>query len=126
MKIKGEIMVTQKADQRKSTRIPVQFDVNIVHEEDYLISFTRDISADGMFINTANPVSKGETVTVTFAIGIEKDISVSAKVVWVNIDGPEIDRGMGVQFVNVSKDMKKNILLLVNRIAILPDDAPIN
>lgn len=126
MKIKGEIMATQKADQRKSTRIPVQFDVNIVHEEDYLISFTRDISADGMFINTANPVSKGETVTVTFAIGIEKDISVSAKVVWVNIDGPEIDRGMGVQFVNVSKDMKKNILLLVNRIAILPDDAPIN
>ncbi|MBU4262369.1 MAG: PilZ domain-containing protein [Proteobacteria bacterium] len=113
-------------EKRKSNRIPVQFDVTILHEEDYLISFTRDISADGMFINTQTPLSKGEKITVGFTIGAEKAISVKAKIVWVNMEGPEVDRGMGVKFINVSPKMKKNILLLVNRIAILPDDALIN
>ncbi|MCB2183029.1 MAG: PilZ domain-containing protein [Desulfobulbaceae bacterium] len=119
-------MSSMTDDQRKSTRIPVQFDVSIVHDEDYLISFTRDISADGMFINTPTPVPSGENVSLSFAMGVGKEISVEARVVWVNLDGPEIDRGMGVKFVNVSPSTKKSILLLVNRIAILPDDAPIN
>ncbi len=119
-------MTTKHEEKRKSNRIPVQFDVNIVHDEDYLISFTRDISADGMFINTATPVAKGEMLSVAFAVGGEEPIKVDAKVVWMNVDGPEIDRGMGLQFANVSPETKKNILLLVNRIAILPDNAPIN
>lgn len=113
-------------EKRKCARIPVQFDVNVVHEEDYLISFTRDISADGMFINTTTPIEKGETITVSFALGAVKKISVKAKVIWVNMDGTEMDRGMGVQFVDVSRKVKKDILLMVNRIAILPEDAPIN
>ncbi|MFH1215313.1 MAG: PilZ domain-containing protein [Pseudomonadota bacterium] len=115
-------MENKKKEKRKSNRIPVQFDVTVLHEGDYLISFTRDISADGMFINTFTPVSKGEKVMIDFAIGLAKDIKVNAEVAWVNLDGPEIDRGMGVKFINVSPKMKKNILLLVNRIAILPDD----
>lgn len=119
-------MSKKHTDKRKSTRIPVQFDVNIIHDEDYLISFTRDISADGMFINTPNPVSKGEKISITFAMGVAKAISVEAKVVWVNLDGPEIDRGMGIKFINVGVKTKRNILMLVNRIAILPDDAPLN
>lgn len=119
-------MTKEQEEQRKSNRIPVQLDVNIVHDEDYLISFTRDISADGMFINTATPVAKGEMLSVAFTMGVEKEIAVDAKVVWMNVDGPEIDRGMGLQFINVPKETKKTILLLVNRIAILPDDAPIN
>lgn len=119
-------MTIQQEEKRKRNRVPVQLDVNIIHDEDYLISFTRDISADGMFINTATPVAKGETLTITFSLGAEKGISLEAKVVWMNVDGPEIDRGMGLQFFNVPEETKKTILLLVNRIAILPDDAPIN
>ncbi|MFZ5758895.1 MAG: PilZ domain-containing protein [Thermodesulfobacteriota bacterium] len=119
-------MTSNKKEKRKSTRIPVQFDVTVLHEGDYLISFTRDISADGMFINTARPVSRGERVLVDFAIGLSKEIKVSAEVAWVNLDGPEIDRGMGVKFVDVPPKTKKDILLLVNRIAILPDDSIIH
>ncbi len=119
-------MKNSNGNKRKSTRVAVQFDVNIVHDEDYLISFTRDISADGMFINTSTPFEKGEECKISFAIGAEKGITVAARVVWVNLDGPEIDKGMGVQFIDVSAATKKNILLLVNRIAILPDDAPVN
>jgi uncharacterized protein (TIGR02266 family) len=124
--LRGSDMSKKNEEKRKSTRIPVQFDVTILHDEDYLISFTRDISADGMFINTPTPLAKGEKITVGFSIGAEKAISVKAKIIWVNVDGPEIDRGMGVKFINVSPKTKKNILLLVNRIAILPDDAPVN
>jgi uncharacterized protein (TIGR02266 family) len=119
-------MTKGQEEKRKSNRVPVQLDVNIVHDEDYLISFTRDISADGMFINTASPVAKGEILTVAFSLGTEKEITLEAEVVWMNVNGPEIDRGMGLQFINISKEKKKTILLLVNRIAILPDDAPIN
>ncbi|MEW6290639.1 MAG: PilZ domain-containing protein [Thermodesulfobacteriota bacterium] len=119
-------MNKKNEEKRKSTRIPVQFDVTILHDEDYLISFTKDISADGMFINTPTPLAKGEKITVGFTIGAEKAISLKAKIIWVNMDGPDIDRGMGVKFINVSPKMKKNILLLVNRIAILPDDALVN
>ncbi|MBI4791885.1 MAG: PilZ domain-containing protein [Deltaproteobacteria bacterium] len=119
-------MTQKNKEKRKSPRIPVQFDVTILHDEDYLISFTRDISADGMFINTPAPLAKGEKITVGFAIGAEKAISVKAKIIWVNVDCPEIDRGMGIKFINVSPKTKKSILLLVNRIAILPDDAPVN
>lgn len=119
-------MTSKKQEKRKNTRVPVQFDVTVFHDKDYLISFTRDISVDGMFISTATPLAKGEKITIDFKVGAEKTQSIKAKIIWVNMDGPESDRGMGVKFINVSPKTKKNILLLVNRIAILPDDAPIN
>lgn len=119
-------MEHNQQEQRKSHRIAVQFDVTVLHEGDYLISFTRDISADGMFINTTTPLSKGEMITVDFAIGLSREIKVTAEVVWVSAEGPEIDRGMGVKFIKVPTKVKKAILLLVNRIAILPDETLIH
>ncbi len=98
--------------------MPVRVDVSCLHEEDYLISFSRDISVDGMFICTDAPVGVGSSLELSFSIE-DLRLALKARVVWVNSDGPLKDRGMGVKFVKLNKAGRENILHAVNRVAIL-------
>ncbi len=53
-------------ERRINQRIPAEFQVNYVHDGDYLISQSRDISIDGMFICTQNPAPVKEMTTLSF------------------------------------------------------------
>jgi uncharacterized protein (TIGR02266 family) len=108
-----------KADRRSSLRVPIKYEINFINDDDYLISFSKDISADGMFIRTDNALPVGERTTLTFSIGEIEQISVDAKVVWVNELESTQDPGMGVQFVNPPKKLKETILSIVKRVAVL-------
>ena len=106
-------------DRRSSIRIPKKYEINFINEGDYLISFSKDISVDGMFIRTNNALEIGEETTLTFSIGDIEQISVEAKVVWVNDTESSGDPGMGVQFVDPPEKLKDTILTIVNRVAVL-------
>lgn len=108
-----------EADRRSSVRVPGKYEINFINEGDYLISFTKDISVDGMFIRTDNAPAVGELTKLTFSIGNIDRISVNAKVVWVNDSESTGDPGMGVKFVNPPKKLKETILTMVKRVAVL-------
>ena len=106
------------SERRLSKRVPGKLKISYIDEGDYLFSHTKDISADGMFIQTENPPQVGESVDLTFSIGKLKNVSIAAKVVWINALDSSKDSGMGVRFINPSKDLKESILDAVHRIAV--------
>jgi uncharacterized protein (TIGR02266 family) len=109
------------AERRTNKRVPAKFKINYIHGGDYLISYSKDLSVDGMFIYTKDPPSVGETTELTFSIGKIDRISVDAKVIWVNTSELETEAGMGVQFINPPLFLKETILEIVNKIAVLLD-----
>ncbi|MEW6671258.1 MAG: PilZ domain-containing protein [Thermodesulfobacteriota bacterium] len=111
------------AERRERKRVPVKFRVDCIHEEDYLISFSKDISADGMFIHTENPPEVGRQIELHFSIdGVEK-LEVPARVVWVNRAGSKKDFGLGVKFIRPRVMVKDSIMRAVNKVAILEKPA---
>ncbi len=105
-------------ERRVNTRIPAEFKVSYIHEGDYLISRSRDISVDGMFIYTEAPPPVGDTPRLTFTLQ-GREFSVSARVIWVNREARGADQGMGVQFIDPPADFRQAILALVRRVAVL-------
>lgn len=115
-------------ERRRYPRIPAQIEVNIVHDDDYIISLSKDISVDGMFIATNNPPPVGTIQTLIFSIGDLREISVKAMVMWTNQNENVADQGMGVQFIDATEELKEAILHCVNRVAVFDteDDGPTN
>ena len=106
-------------ERRVKKRIPVKLEVDCIHEEDYLISFSKDISVDGMFIHSENPPEVGKRIVLNFSIdGVEK-LEVPASVVWVNRSGYPKDFGLGVKFVRPSAALKDRIMRAVKKVAVL-------
>ena len=107
------------SERRENQRASLKFEINYIQEGDYLISHSRDISADGMFINTESPLSINEKITLTFSLDKSDPFTVDARVVWINQRGDRKDQGMGVQFIRPSKKLKTAILSMVNRVAVI-------
>ena len=108
-------------ERRIKKRVPTKLKIIYVHDGDYLISYSKDLTVEGMFVYTKKPPSVGEITDLTFSIGSIDQISVTAKVIWVNISELETEAGMGVQFVNPPPLLKETILQAVNRVAVLFD-----
>jgi len=109
-------------DRRINERIEKEFKVSYVHDGDYLISYTRDVSVDGMFIFTDSPPAIGETIRLTFNLGGE-ELTVSADVIWSNSPQTSADIGMGVRFLKPSEKLKKAVLHFVNKVAVFETQA---
>jgi len=87
------------------------------------MSFSRDISADGMFIHSKNPPEVGKRIELNFSIdGVEK-LEVPASVVWVNRPGDPKDFGLGVKFIKPSAAIKDSIMQAVKKVAVLEKSA---
>ena len=109
-------------DRRIIQRIPVDFRVDFIHAGDYLISCGRDISMDGMFINTISPAPVGSHVNVIFPVEGKHEVEVTALVVWNREKSSYQKPGMGVQFLSdLPQTVKKNFLKHIDRIVILSE-----
>lgn len=106
-------------ERRISERIPSRFRVNYVHKGDYLISHTRDLSVDGMFLHTENPPAVGEKTSLEFELRTDKMIELDALVVWVNRKTEDDDAGMAVKFIEPSDEIKEEITAYIRKIALL-------
>lgn len=96
---------------RKYDRVAITLEVNYNTEMDFLNSYTRNISAGGMFIRTIYPLPEGTELNMKFAIPeIKADFSVVAKVVWAakpeSGSDPE-ESGMGINFMNMNEKKSK-------------------
>lgn len=108
-----------KDERRIDKRLDTKLEISCVHENDYLISFTKNISADGMFIDTEKPPAVGSTIKLIFSIGHLKKLEINAKVMWINKSAASKDTGMGVKFLNMPARAKDAILKEINTVAVL-------
>ena len=107
------------AEKRASVRVPTQFKVDYSHEDNYLISYSKNVSAEGMFICTDKLVPVGTLIKLVFSIKDLYEVVVDAKVAWVNLKEGKGDTGLGLEFVDPPTLLKEAILRIVNRIAVV-------
>lgn len=112
------------SEQRASVRVPARLKVDYSHEDNYLISYSKNISAEGMFICTDSLVPVGTHVKLVFSINELYEIEVNAGVVWVNSQGTKRDIGLGLRFFDPPTPLKEAILRIVNRIAVVDHPNP--
>ena len=74
-----------------------------------------------MFVFTQNPPDAGEITKLTFSIGELDKLTIDARVMWVNDAELKKDAGMGVKFIKSPAVLRKAIIDIVNRVAVLPD-----
>lgn len=109
----------RKDERRINKRLAAKFEISYLHESDYLISFTKNISADGMFVETEKLPEVGSTIKLVFTIDNLNKIVTNAKVMWVNKGASPKDTGMGVKFLNLPAKARDAILKEINVVAVL-------
>ncbi len=110
------------SDRRIIQRFPVDFRVDFIHAGDYMISCSKDISMDGMFINTNTPAPVGTHVNLIFPGEGSHEVEIAALVVWNREESSYQKPGMGVQFLSpLPQTVKKGFLSDIDRIVILSE-----
>jgi len=94
-------------ENRRDTRIDISWPVEMETSRGNMKAETRHVSISGAFISCQEPLPVNEIFRITIALPKQKLITVNAEVVWSNINVPEdevVNRGMGIRFVNNSKE----------------------
>jgi len=109
-------------NRRYEDRVPVDFQVDFIHEGDYVLSFSKNISLGGMFLCTPEPLEPGSKVKLIFPVEEHYQAEVLAVVVWINRSPNVEEIGMGVQFISpLSSDLKESIMKDIKRVEILKE-----
>ena len=110
------------ANNRIDERAPVNFEVFYIHKEDYILSFSRNISFGGMYLCTADPPEPGRKVILIFPMEEFYQAEVMAMVIWVNRSTHLEENGMGVQFLSpLPPNLKEAIMSHVKRIEVVKE-----
>ena len=104
----------QGQEKRKAVRLPVKIsDIKGQKGDDFFVfEFVKNISSDGLFISTINPLPQGEIFTVEFFLNMIKvHIRCRVEVMWSRNEKPgsNYETGMGVRFLDLEKDIKERI-----------------
>ena len=114
------------AELRQAERVPVDIEVDCRDESNFLLASIKNLSIQGIFVETRTPAELGTRLTLRFNLPISGNlISADGVVVWSNPyrDGAEnLNPGMGVRFVDLSEEALQKLTDLVRRIAYIDDD----
>jgi len=107
-------------DRRLSLRIPLRVSkVNTLeNEREIFFGYAKDISSNGMQIQTSNPKEIGATFNISFELPSNKNrFSCEVEVVWAQEYDPKMKLmpGMGIKFINLESNAKKEIDDYVNK-----------
>ena len=80
-----------------------------VYSEGLTFSSTIDISNGGMFISTPEPLNSDSTVDLVLFVPGSEPLSVKGYVKWVRDESDDSRAGMGVEFIDPSKETLKAI-----------------
>jgi len=98
------------SDKRKNERIKKEIKSEVLADEHASFSSTVDLSKGGIFISTPEPLNNGSEVNMLIHIPGHDELEVQGLVRWVRMEDTESARaGMGIEFINVSNDLKKKI-----------------
>lgn len=106
----------KKGDRRKFPRVRLATQVEC--EAAMILTFSRDVSAGGMFVETGTPLPTGAILTLRFNLDDNTNISAKGVVTY------QIRKfGMGVHFLDLSPEDRKSIEDYVAKGTVLPQPA---
>jgi type IV pilus assembly protein PilZ len=113
-------------DRRVHERVLVSFEVDYRCDDTFLFAYITDLSAMGIFVQTASPHPPGTMMNLRFRPAGGAQIDVEGRVIWVNRPRPDGagagNPGMGVQFVDLTPAQREQVLGLIRTFAYLPDE----
>jgi len=80
-------------------------------------ALTENASSNGLFINTENPLQKGEQLQIELQLpGLADPVTVKSEVVWTRKGAGEADQpnGMGIKFIEIAKEDKQTLKEYLN------------
>lgn len=114
------------SERRSYERIDVEWSVDCETEQTFLYASITNISEMGIFVATKEPLEVGTRLTLRFAMpGEESPFILSGQVAWVNpirmlSDNP--NPGMGVRFIELTRENRERIISSVRTIAYVRDN----
>lgn len=111
-------------DRRRYDRHPVTWAVDCVTEETFLYASITNISEMGIFVKTTEPLAIGTELDLSFAPDGEEPFKLQGKVQWINpvrANGDNPNPGMGVRFLNLTKEDRERIVDAIRAIAYVND-----
>ena len=98
------------ADKRKSERVKKWVKSEVHSDEHVTFSSSVDLSRGGIFISTPEPLNNGSEVNLSIHLPGHGEVEVKGIVKWIRADESDSEKaGMGIEFVNLSTDLKKKL-----------------
>ncbi len=115
------------SDRRGSPRIPVTWAVDCETEDTFLYASIANISEIGIFVRTKDPLEVGTRLTLRFAPpDLDQPFVLTGVVQWVNpirALSENLNPGMGVRFIELSRDDRERIVAAIRTIAYVRNSA---
>lgn len=110
---------------RHSDRVSVSWDVDCETEDTFLYASIRNVSALGIFVLTRNPLDVGTELTLRFSPpGTTTPFALCGTVQWINpvrVLSENRNPGMGVLFVDITREDRQRLVEAIRTIAYLRD-----
>jgi type IV pilus assembly protein PilZ len=117
---RSSIPASAESERRISERFAVEWAVDCVGEETFLYAEITNISRMGIFVACADPFEVGTLFTLRFSTSTGETFSLPGRVQWVNQGGgtgASRNPGMGITFVDLSKEDRERIVDVIRTIA---------
>ena len=114
-------------ERREWHRVLVDLEVDYSNKDNFLFAYIRDISETGIFIRTNDPEEIGTQLNLRFMPndGMQQLLQLEGEVLWVNKLRPghpdNINPGMGVRFVGLTKENRHRLVEYIKTFAYLND-----
>jgi len=110
------------AERRQYERYETSISVDYSSGDTFLFSYIQNISEMGIFIRSDDPLPVGTVLKLRFHLPGGLPIEVGGEVTWVNPYRPfgdNLNPGMGVSFVELSAELREQVVSLVRTVAYL-------
>jgi type IV pilus assembly protein PilZ len=113
-------------DKRSAERFEVSWSVDCETDETFLYASITNISAMGIFVRTDQPLAIGTLMRLRFnpKSGVEP-FTLRGRVQWINqveVFGENLNPGMGVIFVGLTREQREKLVAAIRTIAYLRGD----
>jgi type IV pilus assembly protein PilZ len=123
---------TPDEEQRSAERVDVGWSVDCETEDTFLYASITNISEMGIFVRTDEPLPVGTTIKLRFAPQHPDDqdqkvevFFMLGRVQWINkvhVFGDNLNPGMGVKFINLTRELREQLVAAIRTIAYLRGD----
>ena len=109
-RIKRERM---EQEQRTSLRMKLHAQVTLTSESNFFMGLTENISEGGIFVSTFSPPAMGEQVELAIVVDEGDAVPVQGIVRWIRTDENGNPTGCGVQFTDITDDVRRAIEVMM-------------
>ena len=109
-------------DRRRHERVPLKIPVDYSSVDAFFTEFSANINEGGMFVALDDAPDLGTLVQLQFALpGRAEPVHVEGRIAWKSDGKDGSPAGVGIEFQNISTDVRETINEVVRQLKSLPD-----